>query len=225
VTSGGCGDERPLRRDAERNRQRILRAAATVFTQRGLDATLDDVAREAGVGVGTVYRRFPDKESLVAELFADRIDTMVRTAEQALLAPDPWQALVTYLEYAAETMASDIGLKQLVMFATYGRDRVCYAREQMRPVVTKLVERAQAAGELREDFSATDVPLIAYMLASAAEYASSVRPKVWRRYLAIIIDGLRPSRDGVSPLPAPSLTPQEIEQSMRTHGQRGQTRR
>lgn len=225
MTSGGCGGERPLRRDAELNRQRILRAAATVFTQRGLDATLDDVARQAGVGVGTVYRRFPDKESLVAELFADRIDTMVRAAEQALLAPDPWQALVTYLEYAAETMASDIGLKQLMMFATYGRDRVCYAREQMRPVITKLVERAQTAGELREDFSATDVPLIAYMLASAAEYAGHVHPEVWRRYLALIIDGLRPSRDGVSPLPAPSLTAEEIEQSMRTHGQRGQTRR
>ena len=105
-----CRGERPLRRDAERNRQRILHAAAEVFTQRGLDATLDDVAREAGVGVGTVYRRFPDKESLVAELFADRIDAMVGVAEQALAAPDPWQALVSYLEYAAETMASSIGM-------------------------------------------------------------------------------------------------------------------
>ena len=76
-------------------------AAAEVFTQRGLDATLDDVARQAGVGVGTVYRRFPDKESLVAELFQDRIDTLVAVAEEACAAPDPWQALVSYLEYAA----------------------------------------------------------------------------------------------------------------------------
>ncbi|HZZ56144.1 MAG TPA: helix-turn-helix domain-containing protein [Trebonia sp.] len=225
MTTGGCGGERPLRRDAERNRQRILHAAAEVFTQRGLDATLDDVARQAGVGVGTVYRRFPDKESLVAELFADRIDAMVAVAEQALAAPDPWQALVSYLEYAAETMASSIGLRQLMMFATYGRDRVAYAREQMRPVVTKLVERAQEAGVLREDFSATDVPLIAYMLAAAAEYASYVEPEVWRRYLALIIDGLRPSRDGVSELPMPALTPREMEQSMRAHGERGQARR
>ena len=225
TTSGRCGGERPLRRDAERNRQRILHAAAEVFTQRGLDATLDDVARQARVGVGTVYRRFPDKESLVAELFADRIDAMVAVAEQALMAPDPWQALVSYLEYAAETMASDIGLRQLMMFATYGRDRVAYAREQMRPVVTKLVERAQAAGELRDDFRATDVPLIAYMLAAAAEYASYAQPEVWRRYLTLIIDGLRPSRDGVSPLPTPALTPREMEQSMRVHGQRGQARR
>src|SRR4029077_10768347 len=95
----------------------------------------------------------------------------------------------------------------------------------MRPVVTKLVERAQEAGVLREDFRPNDVPLIAYMLGAAAEYASHVAPEVLRRYLALIIDGLRPSRDGVSELPVPALTPQEMEQSMRAHGQGGQARR
>jgi AcrR family transcriptional regulator len=217
--------ERPLRRDAERNRQRILHAAARVFTQRGLDATLDDVAREAGVGVGTVYRRFPDKESLVAELFADRIDAMVAVAENACVAPDPWQAFVSYLEYAAQTMAADVGLRQLMMFATYGHDQVAYARQKMRPVVSKLVMRAQQAGQLREDFSATDVPLIAFMLASAAEYASPVEPDLWRRYLALIIDALRPARDGASPLPAPALTPRQMEQAIRAHGKQSQGRR
>jgi AcrR family transcriptional regulator len=220
----GCGGERPLRRDAERNRQRILRAAAEVFTQRGLEATLDDVARQAGVGVGTVYRRFPDKESLVAELFQDRIDTIVSVAEEACAAPDPWQALVSYLEYTAASMAGDLGLRQLMMFGTYGKDKVAYAREQLRPVVSKLVERAQAAGALRGDFCATDVPLIAFMLASAAEYAGPVRPDVWRRYLTLVIDGLRPSRDGTSKLPVPALTPQEMEESMRAHGQRTSAR-
>ncbi len=217
--------DRPLRRDAERNRQRILRAAAEVFTQRGLDATLDDVARQAGVGIGTVYRRFPDKESLVAELFQDRIDTLVAVAEEACAAPDPWQALVSYLEYAAASLAGDLGLRQLMMFATYGKDKVAYAREQMRPAVSKLVERAQAAGALRGDFDATDVPLIAYMLSSAAEYASPVQPDVWRRYLTLIVDGMPPSREGTSELPVPALTPEEIEKSMRVHGQRTPARR
>jgi AcrR family transcriptional regulator len=219
-----CRGERPLRRDAERNRQRILHAAGEVFTQRGLDATLDDVARQAGVGVGTVYRRFPDKETLIGELFQDRIDEIVAVAEEACAAPDPWQALVSFLEYAAATMAGDLGLRQLMMFATYGRDRVAYARERMRPVVTKLVERAQAAGALRADFSGTDIPIIAYMLSSAAEYASPVQPEVWRRYLALIIDGMRASRD-VSALGVPALTPEEIEESMRAHGQRPPARR
>src|SRR6266566_2146364 len=79
-----ASDGRPLRRDAERNRQRILRAAAEVFTERGLQATLDDVARRAGVGVGTVYRRFPDKEALVEALFTERLDALAGFAELAL---------------------------------------------------------------------------------------------------------------------------------------------
>jgi AcrR family transcriptional regulator len=215
----GAG-ERPLRRDAERNRQRILAAAAEVLSERGLDATLDDVARAAGVGVGTVYRRFPDKESLIEELFRDRIDAMVRAAEQALTEPDPWQALVSYLDFGISLMAGNMGLRQLLMFSTYGKDRICYAREQMRPVITRLVERAQASGDLRPDFAGTDVKMIVFMLTSVAEYASASRPDLWRRYLALIVDGLRPARDTVSELPAGPPTADDLEAAMCTHGLR-----
>jgi AcrR family transcriptional regulator len=215
----GAGD-RPLRADAERNRQRILAAAAEVLSERGLDATLDEVARAAGVGVGTVYRRFPDKESLIQELFRDRIDAMVRAAEQALTEPDPWQALVSYLEFAIALMASNMGLRQLLMFSTYGKERIRYARSQMHPVITRLVERAQASGDLRPDFAGTDVKMIVFMLTSVAEYASASRPDVWRRYLALLIDGLRPARDTVSELPAPAPTADDLEAAMCTHSQR-----
>ena len=217
--------ERPLRRDAERNRQRILGAAAEVFSERGLDATLDDVARRAGVGVATVYRRFPDKESLVGELFQDRISTLVSAAEEACKAEDPWDGLLSYLEYLTTTMAGDLGLRQMLLFATYGRDRVTCVRERMRPVVARLVARAQATGQLRDDFSATDVPMLMIMLATAAEYAAPVQPAAWRRYLALILDGLRPARDAASPLPLPALTPDEMEQILRTHSNREATRR
>jgi len=214
-TSRGTAAERPLRRDAERNRQRILAAAAQVFTDRGLDATLDDVARAAGVGVGTVYRRFPDKEALIAALFRARIDNLVTVAEDACGAADPWQAVVSYLEYAAAAMAGDAGLRQLMMFGTYDRDQVCYASDRMRPVITRLVQRAQASGDLRGDFEATDVKMIAFMLASLAEYAAAVTPDVWRRYLAMLIDGLRPSRAAVSALPVPAPTVRELGDLMR----------
>jgi AcrR family transcriptional regulator len=217
-TSHGPGTERRLRRDAERNRERILAAASEVFTERGLDATLDEVARAAGVGVGTVYRRFPDKEALVAALFRDRFDTIVTVAEQACDAADPWQGLVGYLEFAGATMASDVGLRQLMMFGTYDRDQVCYARDRMLPVITRLVERAQASGDLRADFSAPDVKMIAFMVACIAEYASPVAPDVWRRYLGMIIDGLRPARDGVTPLPVPPLTRGQLGDLLGTHG-------
>src|ERR1700753_4493274 len=113
-TSPDPGGDRPLRRDAERNRQRILTAALRVFTERGLDATLDEIARAAGVGVGTVYRRFPDKESLVTELFRERMDALVTVAETACNAADPWQGLVSYLEFAAAAMAGDQGLRELM---------------------------------------------------------------------------------------------------------------
>jgi AcrR family transcriptional regulator len=212
--------ERPLRRDAERNRQRILAAAAELFTERGLDATLDDVARAAGVGIGTVYRRFPDKETLVSELFRDRIDALVTVAEQACTVPDPWQGFVAYLEFIATALAGDLGLRQLMMFGTYDRDQVCYARDRMRPVITRLVERAQAAGELRADFSAPDLKMIAYMLASIAEYAATVTPEIWRRYLTMLIDGLRPARDDVTELPVPAPSVADLAQLMTAQSQR-----
>ena len=196
-----------------------------MFTEHGLDATLDEVARAAGVGVGTVYRRFPDKEALVAALFRDRIDAIVTVAEQACAAADPWQGLVTYLEFAGATMAADLGLRQLMMFATYERDQVCYARDRMLPVITRLVERAQASGDLRDDFRATDVKMIAYMLASIAEYTAPVAPDAWRRYLAMLIDGLRPARDTVRPLPAPALAPAALADLMRANGHRAAPRR
>ena len=220
----GTGD-RPLRRDAERNRQRILAAAAEVLSERGLDATLDEVARTAGVGVGTVYRRFPDKEALIEALFRDRIDAMVLAAEQALTEPDPWQALVSYLEFAIELMAGNAGLRQILMFSTYGKDRVAYARSQMQPVITQLVERAQTSGDLRPDFAGTDVKMIVFMLSSLAEYASPARPDLWRRYLALLIDGLRPARDTVTELPAPPPTAGDLEAAMCAHGQRLAPRR
>jgi len=215
----GAGD-RPLRRDAERNRQRILAAAAGVLSERGLDATLDEVARAAGVGVGTVYRRFPDKEALIEALFRDRIDALVTAAEQALTEPDPWQALVSYLDFAIELMAGNMGLRQLLMFSTYGKERVCYARGRMQPAVTQLAERAQASGDLRPDFAGTDIKMIVFMISSLAEYTSPTRPDLWRRYLTLLIDGLRPAREAVTALPAPEPTAEDIEAAMCAHGQR-----
>jgi AcrR family transcriptional regulator len=203
--------ERLLRADAERNRQRILAAAADVFTERGFEATLDEVARRAGVGVGTVYRRFPDKAALAEALFTDRIDALVALAERAQREPDAWAALVTFLEQAAEMLASDRGLRQLLMYAAaQGYDRVEYARDRMRPAVDCLVKRAQAEGRVRGDLAATDIPLIEFMLGAAAEYTRYVRPGVWRRYLALILDALGPARAGTSVLPEPELSPAEM---------------
>ena len=211
---------RPLRRDAERNRQRILKAASEVFTEQGLDVSLDEVARHAGVGVGTVYRRFRTKEELVEALFVNRIEEVAALAEEATRAADPWSGLACFMEQAATILAEDTGLRQMLMFATYGGDRVRYARQRNAPLVTKLVERAQAAGQLRSDLRPTDIPFIVFVLTDAAQFARRVNPDIWRRYLTLILDGLRPGREGVSPLPVPALRPDEFEMTMRQNAPR-----
>jgi AcrR family transcriptional regulator len=205
---GGLAPPRPLRRDAERNRQRILQAAAAVFTEHGLGASLDEVARQAGVGVGTVYRRFPDKATLVDALFQERIDALIEVAEQAQDEPDSWVALVSFLERAAQMLTGDRGLRQMLMYAAHGHHRAVYARDRVRPAVERLLTRAQADGHVRDDLGPTDVPVIEFMLSSVAEYTRPVRPEIWRRYLALVLDALRP--DGASPLPEAPLTPDEM---------------
>lgn len=206
---------RPLRRDAERNRERILKAATEVFNERGLEVSLDEIARYAGVGVGTVYRRFRTKEELVEALFVDRIDSIAAIAEQALAVPDPWSGLVSFMEQMAELMAGNLGLRQMLMFATYGQDRVAYARQRNAPLVYQLVQRAQAAGQVRADLEPTDIPFIVFLLAETTQLAHGVSPGIWRRYLTLIIDGLRPGREGVTPLPVAAMAPDEMEKSMR----------
>lgn len=215
--SSGARPGRLLRADAERNRQRILAAAAELFTERGLEPSLDDVARHAGVGVGTVYRRFPDKASLADALFDERIDALVALAEQAQAEPDAWAALVSFLERSAEILVRNRGLRQILMFAAEGHDRGICARDRMRPAIESLIERAQADGQVRADLRPTDVPIIEFMVAAAAEYAWQVRPTVWRRYLALILDALRPASASGRPLPEPELSPDEMAEIVQSN--------
>ena len=206
---------RPLRRDAERNRQRILKAASQVFNERGLEVSLDEIARYAGVGVGTVYRRFRTKEELVEALFMDRLDLVAAIADEALETPDPWSGLVCFMERMAEVMASDLGLRQMLMFATYGQDLVQVARQRNAPLVERLVRRAQAAGQLRADLRQTDIVFVVFILTEATRLAQAGNPDIWRRYLTLILDGMHPQREGVTPLPVAAMLPEEMEKNMR----------
>ena len=209
-------DHRPLRRDAERNRQRILQAAREVFAERGLGVTLDEIARHAGVGVGTVYRRFADKEALIDALFEDRIGELVAIGEQALTEDDAWEGLLRFLDRSLAMQSADRGLKDVITSSTHGHDRVAQARARMAPPVTQLVHRAQAAGELRADLEPTDVPVITLLLALVADFTSDVVPELWRRYLTIVLDGLRTRREGPSPLPVDALDLDELGDAMRS---------
>jgi AcrR family transcriptional regulator len=194
----------PLRADAERNRQRLLTAAKDLFATRGLDVTLDDVARHAGVGTGTAYRRFPNKDALIDALMVDRIAELGAIAEDCLEEPDPWRALTGYFERALALQAADRGLKEVLFSSGRGRERSVEARRRIGPVVTKLVERAVEAGVVRSDFSTSDVPVINFMVNTLVDFGRDVEPELYRRYLAIVFDGMRP-RDDLEPLPVDAL--------------------
>jgi AcrR family transcriptional regulator len=191
--------DRPLRRDAELNRQRILKAASEVFARRGLDVTMDDIAHHAGVGVGTVYRRFPDKELLIDALFEDRIGRLTEVAEQALAKSDPWEGLVLFLERGLAEQAADRGLKEVVLGTHHGRERVARARSQLKPIVDRLIERGKAAGVLRQDFESSDMAVIHLMLGAAVDFTESISAGTWRRYMRLVLDGLRPPQASLEP--------------------------
>ena len=196
--------EAPLRADAERNRQRLLAAAKELFATRGLHVTLDDIARQAGVGTGTAYRRFPNKDALIEALMADRIAEIGAIAEEQLHEPDPWRALAGFFEQALALQAADRGLKDVLWSSGHGREQVVHARRAIAGPVTKLVRRAVEAGVVRPDMATSDVPLINFMLNSIIDFARDIEPELYRRYLAIVLDGLRVKEAG--PLPVDALS-------------------
>jgi AcrR family transcriptional regulator len=204
---------RPLRKDAERNRQRILEAAGELFTQRGLGVTLDDIARHAGVGVGTVYRRFADKELLIDALFEQRIESMCSIAAEALEQDDPWDGFVYFFEQGSELQARDRGLKELLTCSAHGGGCVADARERLRSLVTQVFDRAKAAGAVRADAKPFDAPLISFMVGAVMDRSRDVEPELWRRYLQLVLDGLRPC--AASPLPVEALGADRLDAVMR----------
>ena len=182
---------RPLRADAERNRARILAAAAEVFADRGLDVSLDEIAAHAGVGVGTVYRRFPDKDALIDALFEDKIANVEAVAREALEIDDPWDAFEAFMRAVCRMQAEDRGLKEALLARDRGRERVAMARERIAPIATRVLQRAQEAGVVRADLGAFDVPLMHFAVGFVAERTREAAPGYWERMLTILLDGLR----------------------------------
>jgi AcrR family transcriptional regulator len=202
---------RPLRRDAARNRAQILETAGELFADRGLGVSLNDIAHHAGVGVGTVYRHFPDKDRLIETLLETRVDEMVATGEACLADPDPWRGLVCSLEHSLELQATNRGLRELIQDTPAGLERVSRVRDRLLPIGTELLARAQAAGAVRPDLSPADLPLIQLMLGSVIEAGRNVDPTLWRRYLGLLLRGLATHPEDLPPLPDTGLGPDSVD--------------
>ena len=202
-----------LRKDAELNRLRILAAAREVFRERGVAATLNDVAHHAGLGVGTVYRRFSDKEELVDALFADMVNTVESYTREALEHEDAWTGLVTALERVCEIQALDRGLREVMLGTGRGPQRQARMQARVAPLVDQLVEKAQRQGTLRADLQPWDLPILQLMIAAVTDHIG--QPDLWRRYLALVVDGMRARPDGEStPLPAVPALEDRMSQAL-----------
>ncbi|GAA1649925.1 TetR/AcrR family transcriptional regulator [Actinoplanes couchii] len=197
--------DRPLRRDAQLNRERIVEAAREVFATRGLAATLDDVATHAGVGIGTVYRRFPTKEQLLEVAFEERLEQHAREIEAALRKPTGWDGLVSFLTRAAELHATDRGVRDIALGADLDARYFEIIRQRIYPLVEAIIDRAHAEGSLRADVTAGDVPLLLMMVSEVAHHSQAVRPEIFHRYLRLLIDGLRGDSDLGPPLTRPEV--------------------
>ena len=191
---------RPLRADAARNRARVLEAARAAFAESGLEVGVDEIARRAHVGKGTLYRRFPTKEALVRAIFDDVLDELERAAGDAAGDPDPWQALVRFLRAAAAMQAANQGFYDVVAQRLGPRALTVAHRDRMRGIVEGPLRRAQAAGAVRVDLRADDVPMLLRMVGATTRPMLAGHPGgSWPRYLALLLDGIRPA--AATPLP------------------------
>jgi AcrR family transcriptional regulator len=197
---------RPLRADAARNRARILEAARAAFAEGGLDVGVEEIARRAGVGKGTLYRRFPTKESLVLAIFDDRLADLERFAAAAAEEPDAWEALAGFLADAARLQADNQGFFEVVA-AQGGGVLTPELRGRFLAVLAAPLRRAQEAHCVREDLVPADVTLLVRMLGATTRPLPDGQPMEdrWRCYLGLLLDGLRPA--AATPLPAPPWEP------------------
>jgi AcrR family transcriptional regulator len=180
----------PLRRDAERNRQLLLRTAYDLMAADGLDVTYEDIARAAGTGMGTVYRRFPQRQDLLDALFSEHIDTVIGFAEEAARHDDAWAGLTWFLERQLEIEAQSRGLGELLRGRNQATAAVQRAHARMTPLVAGLIARAVRTGQLPAGATPADFAAAHVMVGSVMDASRTFAPQLWRRALRIALAGL-----------------------------------
>jgi len=202
---------RPLRKDAAENRERLLRAASQVFAEQGLEASVEEVARVAGVGMGTLYRRFPTKEALIAELVRELQGEVLEEARQALTVEDG-RGLEAFLEAAAAGQVSHRGCLPRL----WNNEETADTAKEIRRLIAELTRDAQAHGRVRADVTAADIVVVLWSLRGVIESTQPVAPDAWRRHLAVVLAGLRPSPEQ---LPGSPLTERQLQRLREAHHQ------
>ncbi|MDN5573620.1 MAG: TetR/AcrR family transcriptional regulator [Micrococcales bacterium] len=178
------------RSDARANRRKILAAADRVYAAEGVDVTLDRIAQEAGVGVGTVYRNFANKGELIEAVLADRLDGMLSLARSCAEHDDAREGLFRFLRTVVGWISDSVAIGQLLDGRSEYQARLLRVRAQFIPLVEQLIIRAQRDGQIRADFSSADLPMFFTMLGAVQERAGSVDPKLVHRYADLLLDAI-----------------------------------
>jgi len=215
----GSDGARGLRADAARNRDAILAVARDVFAEQGLEAPLEVIAARAGVGIATLYRRFPTREKLVAAALVDKVAQYALAAEEALAVPDPWTGFAGFVERICELQACDRGLGDLLSMTLSADEHIEQLRRAANDDVIALIERAKASGALRADFVGEDLLLLMIATAAVMQVTRADAPDAWRRFVALALDAFR-SRD-TPRLPEPPTTMQMTRAMVRLARERG----
>jgi AcrR family transcriptional regulator len=195
------GDGPGLRADAERNRERIVAAAREVFAERGLAAPLEEVARRAGVGVATLYRRFPTRAALVAGAFECKMAAYADAVAHALAEPDPWVGFCGYVERVCAMQAEDRGFTDVLTMTFPTARGFEAARARAYTGFVELIDRAKAAEGLRTDFVPEDLVMLLMANAGVITATGDAAPETWRRLVAYLIQAF--AADAAEPLPDP----------------------
>jgi len=201
-----------LRADARRNRERLLEAAREVFAESGLDGSLEEIARRAGVRVGTLYHHFGNRTTLIDAAIAPQVEASIQLTERALAHPDPWQGFVEYATALAEWQAGDRGFTEVCVRALPPDSVTEQAKARGHVLYEALIARVHDAGVLRADVSPADVGLLLWATVRATEGLREVVPDAWRRHLGVLLDGLRAG--SASPLDGPPLDPTMVHTAM-----------
>jgi AcrR family transcriptional regulator len=218
-TSSSAG----LRVDAERNRQRIVAAAREVFAELGLDVPMEDIAKRAGVGVGTLYRRYPTRADLVAAAFETKMAAYAEAAHHALANPDPWLGFCGYVEQVCAMQAGDRGFTTVLTMTFPTAKRFEADRARAFADFATLIERAKAAGKLRVDFVTEDMPMFLMANAGVLTATADAAPDTWRRLVGYLVQAC--AAQAAQPLPDPPAPRQMYKAMLRaTRHQRDRPR-
>ncbi|MEV3925303.1 TetR/AcrR family transcriptional regulator [Actinomadura coerulea] len=207
-----AGKSRPLRADAVRNRDKLVAAGAAVFGERGLDAPLEEVARRAGVSIGTLYNHFPARENLFDAIFPARLAALDEIVERSLADPDPWSGFVAYVEGLFALQAEDRGLNDALARRFPLAPELNTACHRGFEHLVEIMARAKEAGGLRPDFEPQDVVTLMWAMSQVIRESADVAPDAWRRCLGFFLDGLR--AEAARPLPVPALTAEQVARFM-----------